>query len=205
MPDHIHLVAPPGMRARVIRVLAAFAARFGVRFDVLPAQPAASEAIAMRMLRYVFFNPVREGLVDDPWMWRWSTLRDLGGAVHEPWTPADRLARRLRKSPKTLLSAVTTTADHRPSPPGPPDVDVASVDAIRRAVAAALRIDSSDVITSRPGRRLTVQACYALGSPRTHTLAQRLHLADRTIRGLRTPQHPALPTVLLCLSDPRLR
>ena len=58
-------------------MLTGYTVRFGVRFDVLAPQPAASDPIAFRMLRYVLLNPVRDGLVVDPWCWPWSTLRDL--------------------------------------------------------------------------------------------------------------------------------
>ncbi len=95
MPDHIHLVAPPGRRTRFVRVLAMFTARFGVRFDVL-VEIANTADIAARMIRYGFHNPVRDALVSDPYAWRWSTLRDLVGATHPIWTPLQRVADALR-------------------------------------------------------------------------------------------------------------
>lgn len=75
---------PPGGAERFERVLRHFTARHGVRFDVLEPAPAYSPAILPRKIRYVHRNPVLERLVDDPWTWPWSTLRDLGGAGADP-------------------------------------------------------------------------------------------------------------------------
>ena len=86
MPDHLHLVVGAGQTGRLRRVLNGFTCRFGVRMDVLEPDRANSAAIAGRKMRYGFFNPVRAGLVDDPWRWTFSTLRDLGGAAYPLWT-----------------------------------------------------------------------------------------------------------------------
>ena len=82
MPDHIHLMSLPGCVMRFRRVLNSFTARFKIQFDVLEPELANSVAIAQRMMRYGYFNPVHAGLVDDPWRWPWSTLRDLVGAAY---------------------------------------------------------------------------------------------------------------------------
>src|SRR5262245_20889624 len=62
MPDHVHLVAPPGGHARFVRILAMFTALFGVRFDVI-VETANNADIATRMIRYGFHNPVKDALV----------------------------------------------------------------------------------------------------------------------------------------------
>jgi hypothetical protein len=111
MPEHLHLVAPPGYGVGLRRVLTAFTGRFGVRFDVLPPEPAHSLAIAGRKVRYGLFNPVRRRLVGDPLLWPWSTLRDLVGATADPWTPMSRIASTLRLSRPSTLRALTTVAN----------------------------------------------------------------------------------------------
>jgi len=136
MPDHLHLVAAPGLRLLLTRVLAAFTARTGVRFDLREAEVAHSTEIAGRMMRYGFFNPVRAGLVDDPWRWRWSTLRDLGGAAHPCWTSLDRIAAALELPAGKALRALTTIANHRAPPPLPGPMTIASIEGVRSAVAA---------------------------------------------------------------------
>lgn len=80
MREHLHLTAPPGRGEPLRFVLIGYRRKFGVALDLLEPEPANSAAILFRQIRYGYFNPRREGLVTDPWSWRWSTLRDLGGA-----------------------------------------------------------------------------------------------------------------------------
>lgn len=204
MPEHLHGLAPPGSQPAFRRGLAAITAKFGVRFDVLDPVPANSPAIARRMIRYIFFNAVRAGLVPDPWSWPWSTLRDLAGAVHPAWTPLPRLARILRVSPSDLIAVLTTTADHRPSPPVGTAPLVASTIAVRQAVSAALRLPHESTQRGRP-RRLVIRAHERITPVRPAELARRLDCSVRTVQRHLGRPDPALDAVMLCLSDPRLR
>jgi hypothetical protein len=145
MPDHLHLVAAPGQRMVLTRVLAAFTVRFGVRFDVREPEVAHNADIAGRMMRYGFFNPVRARLVDDPWRWQWSTLRDLGGAAYPCWTPLDRVAAFLERSPSSAMRGLTTLGNHHGPPPCLRSVTIASIEGVRAAVAATLRVPASEV------------------------------------------------------------
>lgn len=205
MLDHLHLVTPPGLERRFRRILTAFTARFGVRFDVLEPEVANSAAIAGRMIRYGLFNPVRAGLVDDPWRWPWSTLRDLGGVAFPIWTRLSVLASLLGIGPAAALRCLTTLGDHRPPLPMPGNVAVATIDSTRAAVVAALRARDREIVSSATGRRLIVQSCYAIGSPCSHRLAAELGCSERTVRRARAPRHPAVDAVLCCLADARLR
>jgi len=81
MPDHLHLVALPGAGAKLRKTLNGFTCAFGVALDLNTPEAATTRAIAARQIRYGFLNPVRAGLVSDPWSWPWSTLHDLAGAV----------------------------------------------------------------------------------------------------------------------------
>lgn len=210
MPDHLHLVAPPtggggpDIGTRLRRVLTGFTVRFGVKFEVLPPEVAHSREIAGRMIRYGFYNAVRAELADDPWCWTWSTLRDLGGATFPIWTHLSTVARGLGLAPATTLRRLTTTADLAPPPPVTGPVAVASVAAIRAAVAAVLRIPFASAGTDRTSRALVVQAAAAIGSTDARTLAIALRCGERTVYRDRTATHPALPAVLRCLSNPRL-
>lgn len=204
MPNHVHLVAPPGGRARFVRVLAMFTACFGVRFDVL-VEIANSPDIAMRMIRYGFHNPIGDALVGDPYAWRWSTLRDLVGAVYPIWTPASRVAKTLGVKEEHLLRRVTHNADLRPRRPELVASASVSVAALCDATAAALRIDDHDLSRHALARRLVVQAAHEVGVPDLAQLSTLTGASDRTIRRVRGRRHPALAAVLLCLSDARLR
>jgi hypothetical protein len=203
MHDHIHLVARPGERARLVRILAAFTVRFGVRFDVT-VQPAHTTQITMRAIRYAHVNPVRGGLVDDPWKWRWSTLRDLVGAAHPVWTSIDAVAAAIAMPPSRVILAVSTDADVRATPPQRVPVRAATAAGLKAAVAAVLRCAEDDVATRKDGRRLVVQAHHAIGQTGTRELAEALGSSVRTIRRDRAGRHDALDAVLLCLADPRL-
>ena len=204
MPDHVHIVAPDGRRATLRRILAAFTVRFGVRFDVLDPERANSVAIAGRMIRYGLFNPLRAALVDDPFIWPWSTLRDLVGAATPSWTALPRIAASLRLSPEAALRGLTTLGGESYAIPRPGPLRCASIDEVRRAVQAAARIAEPAPITTLE-RRLTVQTCFRIGSPRVADLAAHLDCSIRSVHRDRTTPAPALDSVLLCLSDPRLR
>ena len=205
MPDHVHLVAMPAGVERVRRVFAAFTVRFGVRFDVLEPQPANSPEIAGRMMRYGFFNPLRDRLVEDPWAWPWSTLRDLGGAVYPVWTRLSSVTMTLGLSAEVALRTLTTIGGRAAPVPRPQRVEVASLDVVRSAVASALRIQDVAVRTSAAARRLFVQACRAIGDPPARKLAEVLGCGERSLRRYRSPVHPGLEAVMLCLGDERLR
>jgi hypothetical protein len=205
MPDHLHVFVPPGLRSVLVHVLAAFTTRFGVRFELLDPQPAHSAEIAHRMIRYVLLNPVRERLVDDPWRWRWSTLRDLVGAAHPIWTPAQTLATTLELPADRLLRALTWTADARPLVPQPVAVTIAALAGIRAAVCAALRIEDAAVNEHALPRTLVVQAAHAMTKIDPDVLAADLACSRRTIfRDRAAPRHAALDAVRLCLADARL-
>ena len=204
MPDHVHLVAPPGGRVRFVRVLAMFTAQFGVRFDVI-VEIANNAEIAARMMRYGFHNPLGDALVADPYAWRWSTLRDLVGAAYPIWTHAPRVAAALGFKEERLLRLVTHTADLRPRRPESVAAVAVGIDLLRDATAAALRIDQHEVGQHVLGRQLAVQAAYAVGRPNAATLAAELGCCGRTVERARTRRHPALPAVLLCIADERLR
>lgn len=204
MPDHLHLVARPGCRDRISHVLAAGRRSFGIRFDVMSAETANSPAIAARMVRYGLLNPVRAGLVDDPWRWRWSTLRDLGGAAHPAWTRQDDIARALRMPAARLLEQLTCTADRRPPALAPGPVLTATFEGLVRASATALRWTDPDALARAHGRRLVVQAAATLGLPGVRGLAERFGCSERTLYRDRAGRDPALDAVLVCLADPRL-
>jgi hypothetical protein len=194
-----------GCRHRLCRTLAAFTGRFDVSFDLLAPEPANSSAILGRMIRYGYFNPTRAGLVDDPFAWPWSSLRDLVGATDPSWTPLSRVASALRLPAARALRALTRTGDFCPRPPTVAGIAAASFDAIGEAVASALRLTDVASLSTPTARRLIVQACYEIGAPRPSNLAQHLGICIRSVQRARAPRHPALDAVLTALGDPRLR
>lgn len=204
MPDHVHLVLPPGQRDGLRRVLAAFAVRFHVRFDILAAQPAHTPAIAGRMIRYGYLNPVRAGLCADPFEWCWSTLRDAVAACAPIWTPVRRIARALQLDERSALRGLTRLAHRRWPTPRPTGIAVASIEQLGAAAGAALRLTAASELREPRARRLIVQLAFEIERPRIATLVEALGCSTRTIHRDRTPPHPALGPALRCLADPRL-
>lgn len=76
--------------------------------------------------------------------------------------------------------------------------------ALLEATASALRVPVSDVLARPLGKRLVVQAGYAVGLPNARRLAADLGCSERTVHRVRVPRHPGLDAVLTCLGDPRL-
>ena len=205
MPDHLHLMAPPGRVETARRVLGACGPRFGLRFDTNVTAWATTPDILARQIRYGFFNPVRAGLVDDPWAWPWSSLRDLGGACVPVWTPLERVTAVTRRTSAAALRALTHLAPLRPTHPRRQKLETASGEAIRGAVAAALRVPLPDAFASPSSRRLAVQLASRLQRKfSTPDLAEVVGVSTRSVQRLRSPRHPALPAGWLCLGDERL-
>jgi hypothetical protein len=98
MPDHLHIVAvalDPDLELRKLRAVIGVARR---RAGGSPywRPPPAPHVIPdtkhlLRQIRYVALNPCREGLVNDPLAWPWSTYRGTLGAELNPWISAKRL------------------------------------------------------------------------------------------------------------------
>ncbi|MCR9161985.1 MAG: hypothetical protein ACE37F_26385 [Nannocystaceae bacterium] len=68
MPNHTHTFAPLDERRRhaLRRVLQDHGRVFRTQWDLGPPQPVHSRAIARRTARYIWLNPVRAGMVEDP-------------------------------------------------------------------------------------------------------------------------------------------
>ena len=206
MVDHFHLMAPPGRRERVRRVLGSFTRRFGVRMEVEAAERATTPKILGRQIRYGFYNPVRAGFVKEPWEWPWSTLRDLGQACFPIWTPLESVARHLQLPPERALRGLSHLSACRPEPPGMHALEVISSHNLLHAVGATLRLPPREVLGDRQGRRLIVPTAAQRTRPPSSTdLAELLGVSSRAVRHLRTPEHPALSAALLCASNPQLQ
>lgn len=96
MPNHLHLLVRsnrPELDRRGLGVLlAGFSRHLGQRslWQKVPSPARIPDRKhLLRQVRYVHLNPCRDGLVDDPLRWPWSTHRGVMGAAMDPWvTPA---------------------------------------------------------------------------------------------------------------------
>lgn len=212
MPDHLHLGdGQEGAAGKLDKVLRHHGRRFGLKWDVTHETPSTTRKILTRTVGYIWLNPVRGGLVEDPFAWPWSTLRDAVGAVADPWVRGRRLTIKLRRSVDRLVRDVLERAAQEGNRVGPPPAfpDHASyapdLDTVARAAASALRTHPTDIRRRGPTRTLFVQLAYRVGHPRADRLAEHCHATTRTTRNLRARSpHPGLPAATRCLADPRL-
>ena len=98
--NHVHLLvqadSPLDEQQRLAKVMAGFSRRIGNASTWQPlGEPRAvpDRLHLQRTVRYVHLNPCRWRIVGDPLCWPYSTHRDLLGAVVDPWTTQDRMAR----------------------------------------------------------------------------------------------------------------
>lgn len=85
-----------------------------------------------RLIRYVHLNPCRAKIVSDPFLWEWSTHRDVTGCVTEPWSDLSTLMECFDVSSRTRLGETM----HRYIS-GDPSVAVAGTSMIRAYRAGA--------------------------------------------------------------------
>jgi hypothetical protein len=225
MPSHPHLQVetsdPEEARRSLAQQCAALRRRKGpaslLRFEPVPeARILCDVPHGSRDARYILLNPVRAGLVDDPLAWPWSTLRDVVGAVADPWVTAPELARSLERAVSRFFpwfhEYVTTDPDVpipgrlRPQAAEPTVVAIDPLGDILAASAAALRLDPLCLLRSSRGRTLFVQLAARHGWRQTQLLSTLCKVAPRTIRWHRArPADPGLDAAAMCLGDPRLR
>lgn len=226
MPNHLHLVAlardAEAARARLAGLLGALlrsgGARSGLVFEAVPRVVLENDpGKLLRQVRYVALNPVRAGLVDDPLAWRWSTHRDVMGAVASPWVDRDRLAAAVGNDPEGFAAwwhryvaredRVPRTALALPERARvTPFADVA-LTAVASAAASALRTRPEDVRHRGPTRDLFLAVAPQVGWDRASLLARACDVTPRAVQKARrrTVPAPALDAALLCLGDARLR
>lgn len=208
MPDHLHLLVPGGADQDLLRrVLAHHGRVFGTTWSI-HAERSSTEAIVWRTIRYIFLNPVRAGYVDDPWWWPWSTLRDLGGLIADPWT-IDAVRSIARVPRGQVLPSLTRLQDGRaPSIPAAAELEalpVTTLPSIACAAASALRLTPGDIRHRGAARDLFVHTALACNPNELERLADACDVSTRAIQRLRNKETvPGLRSALRCLQDPRL-
>lgn len=205
MPDHVHLLADGAHDPDTLRrILQHHSRRFGARWDLLDPQPVHTRRILGRTVRYIVLNAPRDRLVADPFEWPWSTLRDLVGAVVDPWTPIGRLVAATRTRPDALVRELVEPDCALPTAASGPMV--IPVEAIAEAVAAACRTTPAHI--TRPGatRRMFVALGTELSGCRIKDLAAACGITVGAVYKLRGTVAPAaVAAARRCLVDARLR
>jgi hypothetical protein len=208
MPDHLHLATL--LYAYTLdalrRLLQHHARLFGCAWDLGPPTPIHTRRILGRTTRYIWLNAPRDRLVEDPFEWPWSTLRDAVGATADPWGGPDTLARWLDLSPRRVHSFATEEL----APIGilrPTDALAVNLTAVTDACASALRSHPNTLRRrSSPMRPLFVNVARTVAAPRRRDLAAACGVSLRALSDLggRAPAEH-VRAALVCLGDPRLR
>jgi hypothetical protein len=228
MPDHPHIVAPdePGGHLRLANVLGAFARRFdlGELWATFPepVRLTTPDKVA-RVLRYALLNPCRPWrhagrvvqLVRDPLAWPWSTLRDVVGAIVDPWVTSGRLPSALAWERDGFIASFHryVSADPHVDVAGTPLPRIApstampsgSFDDIVRAALAATRSPPSALCHKSPARMVLAGLAYRQGWRYPRYIAKLCGTHPDTIARL-ARRCPAawLEAAALCLGDTRL-
>ena len=214
MLDHLHLLAADAEDRLPLlrRILQHHARRFGARWDLGPVTPCHTRAILRRTARYIFLNPPRDGLIDDPLAWPFSTLRDAMGITADPWGGPALVRRELGYTSAQLHAYVTSdencspAARKRPRRFDPSRPWAVNLDAIASACASALRCSLDDLsLRGSPMRSTFVALALRVGAPRLIDLAERCAVSVRAVHDLKHRADPAaLEAAARCLADPRL-
>lgn len=221
MPNHLHLCAPAraesAARKRLGAVISALrrsrnpgaANRWGrvsSRGFITKARELA------RHLRYISLNPSRARLVACPLAWRWSTHRDVMGAVIDPWVTPQRLSDVLNLSAEEFAEAFHNYVSSDPStdvagtPPPTPHLGHALTYSPAQAMLAAIAsVRGAPDAVQRPGAARRIFLAFAQrASWRTSTIAHLCNISPQRIRGYLREKLVIPAAALRCLGDPRL-
>jgi hypothetical protein len=179
-----------------VRAVGERAALQGVRID---ASSFAGAEAAGRVLAAVHASPTRIAGIEDPLQWPWSTLRDLVGAVIDPWVTPAMLAAASFTQPLLETGAAPRAAPQEDAPTLP-------IREVLRAAAAATRRPVAAVRRPGPTRRLFVALAHRHGWWMPAHLASICGITRRSLyKQLEHVPAAWLRAGALCLGDHRLR
>jgi putative transposase len=188
MPDHVHAVVEGGQDVgRLRQGMRAYAqwrnARRGERGPVWRHRDRASVVRAgehaRRTLRYLYLNPCRAELVDDPLAWAFSSYRDALGLA----LPA---LRRAARDPERLHAWVSAdpsvNVEGTALPEGLGESVSPSLAAVLAAVSSLTRTPLARMSAAGPARRLFVRAARELTRARSTEVARALGVGATAVR-----------------------
>jgi hypothetical protein len=162
----------------------------------------------------VWLNPTRDGLVDDPLAWLWSSYRDVIGAVVDPWITSTRLARALDQpargfnerlhayvSSDPSVAVKGTTFPVEASPSRFPRVSLARIQA---AACVAHRAPREDTGRRTAARTSFLDLARACGFRDHGAIIDAATVSSDTIRRRARADADAPAAAWLCLGDTRL-
>ncbi len=219
--DHQHLLVEEESPERALRVwdnaVRGSTRGLGSRIWQIPREPVVvrDRNHLYKTVSYILRNPLAEDGVDEPLRWLWSTLRDVVGAVVDPWVSVPDLAaamgRRTEGFERWFLEWVTVGPGGEPGsvrvpvPAVPTAVPRMGLDDLLAAVEAATRCDRRDVRRKRLVRWLFVALARRQGWRDVRALGHVAGVHPRSIYRIgQQPPRRVLEAVERCLGDARL-
>jgi hypothetical protein len=209
MPDHVHLMSEHYEHPRFARVLSGYARwrhhhRGGGSGAVwLPHPPPRRPAGRLhlrRTYRYIALNPCRDGLVDDPLAWPWSSYRDAVGLAVSPVIRPVRDPIGLH----SYVSADGAVAAEGTALPAPrADVGRPWWGALVAAVSALCRVPAARLAEPGHARQLLVAAARELGGMSAVAVARRLGVSRSTVHREAPVRAELLELVARVVDEPR--
>jgi hypothetical protein len=208
MPDHVHVILPEPDKERLGAVMRAYAqwrnAARGERVRVWehgqnPSEIADDQHLR-RTERYVYLNPCRKRLVDDPLAWPFSSYRDALGFVAFP-------SRAAVADPYDLHAYVSadSTVDLRGTflPQERTFDGGIPFDRVRAAVSSLTRTSVDRIRGDAPARHLLIRASRALTGLSGAALAREIGVHHTTVLRTKAGSDPAVRLVARVAGDPR--
>jgi hypothetical protein len=202
LPERAEIVLESDAEAgRSVQAAAQRAGLSGVRLDTSTLER--SDLCAV--LTAVHATPSTVSNLEDPLEWPWSTVRDLLGAVIDPWVTPPLLTSALGDGEAVMaLLAEATKEGVEPAPRS--DVPTSAIRDVLRAAAAATRRPAGAVRRPGPTRRLFVALANAHGWWMPRHVATLCSVGRRTLyRQLEHVPNGWVRAGALCLGDARLR
>jgi REP element-mobilizing transposase RayT len=220
-PDHVHVITPgddrDAARRRLVRAVsgATWGLGRGVWLPTGLPKVIPNAKHLQRQVRYVHLNPCRDGLVDDPARWLWSTHRDVIGATLDPWVTPARLRPALGWSPDGFRQrfhhyvSADPSVDVRGTPlPRALEIrrgSVPDLDTVVAAVAAATRLPPQSALSTPRTRRLALSLAVGTGWDDSRVLCEYFGVSRYTVsRTTGLLDGAAMESLLLVLGDDRL-
>ncbi len=218
MPNHVHLATlvedPIWAREQLARTCGHLQRKVAIPrlFEPVPDAEVVQRKKTPRMLRYVELNACRASLIRSPLGWEWSTLRDVVGAVADPWVDGRLHARVTGIAAGRWLDYVMAddrVKDRTPALPAAPAGGrdcIWGLGSVARAAAAVFRADPSAIRSRSPARRLFLALAWDQGLRATRQLAEHTQTNPTSVRRSLARPVPAswLTAARRCLADPRL-
>jgi hypothetical protein len=186
MPDHIHLILRRAHPPALCGLLSGYArwrnhhrAEEGRRvwLPAPAAEPLRSRAHYERSVRYVHLNPCRDGLVDDPLAWPFSTHRDAVGlslvGIREVERDPAKFHGYVSADPSVAVEGTDLPYGLRGMREHSPEQVEAAASALARCTLDELR--------RRPRRTALIQALLALTPLSGREVAQRLGISPSAV------------------------